>query len=104
MNPSCQSKLKINHSKRQFPACQKWALLLKTSMETARAPFRGGEVFAFISLFERWFLSTDSQAGDFLPWLIGGSRGPSHCGIGVSEPQDTGFDKLQEMIKLEIVS
>ena len=73
-------------------------------MVTAKAPFRGGEVFAFTSLFERWFLSTDSQAGDFLLRWIEGSRGPSYCGIGVSEPQDTGFDKIEEMKRLENVA
>jgi hypothetical protein len=94
MNTRRPTKFKKNLSQRHFPACKKGMLLLKSNIETAKAPFRGGAAFAFTSLFERWFLSTDSQAGDFLPLLNGGLRDPSHCGVGVSEPQDTGFDKI----------
>jgi hypothetical protein len=94
MNTRRQTKSKKNRSQRHFPACKKRMLLLKTNIETAKAPLRGGEAFAFTSLFERWFLSTDSQAGDFLPRLNEGSRDPSHCGGEVAGPQDTGFDKI----------
>jgi hypothetical protein len=94
MNPRLPTLFKNISSQRHFPACQKWAHLLKTQMETAMAPFRGGVVFAFTSLFERWSLLTDSQAGEFLLRWNGGSRDPRSCGIGVSEPQDTGFDKI----------
>jgi hypothetical protein len=104
MNARRFTKSKKNTSQGHFPACQEAAFLLQIKMETAMAPLRGGAVVAFTSLFERWFLSTDSQAGDFLPRLIGGSRGPSYCGIGVSEPQDTGFDKIEEMRRLENVA
>jgi hypothetical protein len=70
MNPRHPAIAKKNHSQSYFPACQEWAILLKTKMAAATAPFRGGAVLAFISLFERWFLSTDSQAGEFLLGLI----------------------------------
>jgi hypothetical protein len=66
MNLPFQTKTKNNRSEIHFHACQKWSALIKTTMEAAMAPLRGGKVFAFISLFERWFLSTDSQAGEFL--------------------------------------
>jgi hypothetical protein len=66
MNLPLPTKTKNNRSEIHFPACQKWTGLLKIIMGAAMAPFRGGKVFAFISLFERWFLSTDSQAGEFL--------------------------------------
>jgi hypothetical protein len=66
MNHFLQTKPKNNCPEIHFHACKKWAGLLKIIIEAAMAPFRGGKVFAFISLFERWFLSTDSQAGEFL--------------------------------------
>jgi hypothetical protein len=104
MNPRPPTKSKKIPAEKHFPACKKRAHLLKTKMETALAPLKGGEAVAFTSLFERWFLSTDSQAGDFLLWLIGGWRGPSSCGIEVSEPQDTGIDKILRTERLENIA
>jgi hypothetical protein len=104
MNSLPPTLSKKNRSLRHIPACKKAAHLLKTKTETARAPLRGRKEGAFTSLFERWFLSTDSQAGDFLLWLVGGSRGPSGCGTVVSEPQDAGTDKILEMKRLEKVA
>jgi hypothetical protein len=94
MNARRPTKSKKIRSQTHFRACQKRAFLLKNKTEMARTPLRGGKVFAFTSLFERWFLLTDSQAGDFLLRLNEGSRDPSHCGIEASEAQDTGSDKI----------
>jgi hypothetical protein len=104
MNRRLPTQSKKFLAQSHFPACKKKAPLLQTKMETAMAPFQGGEVVAFTSLFERWFLSTDSQAGDFLPWLIGGSRGPRNCGVGSAQPQDTGIAKILKMERLENVA
>src|SRR5580658_8483599 len=101
MNTSCQYHLQYFLAESSFPACQKSEFLLQAHHETAMAPFRGGEVLAFTSLFERWFLSTDSQAGDFLPRLIRGSGGTSNCGLRDAEALNIGFDKITEMKALE---
>jgi hypothetical protein len=94
MNPARPQHTKNIPSQSDFPACKRTPLLLKRKIETTLAPFRERRSFEFTSLFERWSISTHSQAGVFLLRLIGGSRDTSHCGIGVSEPQDTGFDKF----------
>jgi hypothetical protein len=104
MNSRHPHHLKYFSSQSHFPACQKRLFLLQTKTETARAPFQGGEVFAFTSLFERWFLSTDSQAGDFLLRFVGGSHDPSPCGVDLAEPLNTGFDKIMEMRELENIA
>jgi hypothetical protein len=74
----------------------KSSFLLKTKMETASVLFPRRRSFEFTGLFERCSISTHSQAGVFLLWLIGGSGDPSPSGIGFSGPQDTGFDKFDE--------
>jgi hypothetical protein len=96
MNTSRPQNAKKIPSQSDFPACQRTPLLLKTKMDTALAPFRQRRRFEFTSLFERWSIWTHSQAGVFLLRLFGGSRDPIHCGMGVSEPQNTGFDKFEE--------
>jgi hypothetical protein len=101
MNARCQFDFKNFLGQTHFLACAKTLFLLQAQSGTAMASFRGGEVLAFTSLFERWFLSTDSQAGEFLLRLIGGSLAPSHCGMEAQEPLDTGFNKIIEMAVLE---
>jgi hypothetical protein len=103
MNPPRPQNAKKILSQSDFPACKETLLLLQTKIETALLPFRQRRNFKFTSLFERWSNSTHSQAGVFLLRLFGGSRDPIHCGIGISKPQDTGFDKFEEMKRLEIV-
>jgi hypothetical protein len=97
MNHARPPQAKNIPSQSDFPACKKTAHLLKTKTETALAPFRQRRSCKFTGLFERWSISTHSQAGVFLLRLFGGWRDPIHCGVGVWEPQDTGFDKFEEM-------
>jgi hypothetical protein len=104
MNARCQIHFKNFPKKTHFRACAQALFLLQEKTEAAMASFRGGEVVAFTSLFERWFLSTDSQAGEFLLRLVGGSPAPSHCGMGAQEPLDTGFNKFIEMAALEKIA
>jgi hypothetical protein len=104
MNAPRQLHLQNFLSQRHFLACKNLISLLKANTEAVMAPFRGGKVFAFSSLFERWFLSTDSQAGDFLPRWIRGSCDPSHCGIWVAEPLNTEFDKITKTKLLENIA
>jgi hypothetical protein len=101
MTPRRPSRPKDFHKEKRFHACAKPLFLLQAQTETAIAPFRGREVFEFTSLFERWFLSTDPQAGDFLLRLDAGSSSTRDCGVGGLEPQDTGLDKTEEFKKLE---
>jgi hypothetical protein len=104
MKPRRHQFFKNFRTENKFPACKKSILLLKTKMETARVPSQQRRSFEFTSLFERWSIPTDSQAGVFLLRLAGGSRDAIHCGIEVSEPQDAGFNKLNERIRLEIIA
>jgi hypothetical protein len=104
MNTQHQLHLQTFLWQRHFLACKKLVFLLKANTEAAMVPFRGGKVFAFTSLFERWFLSTDSQAGLFLPRWNRGSDDPSYSGIEVIEPLNTDFDKTIKTKLLENVA
>jgi hypothetical protein len=104
MNTLCHQQFEKNRCKSDFPACQKSPLLLKTKKETAMMPFQQQRSFKFTGLFERWSTPTSSQAGVFLLRLTGGSRGSSHCGLRVAEPQDTVFDKIKKMRRLANVA
>jgi len=104
MNTQHQLHLQTFLWQRHFLACKKLVFLLKANTEAAMVSFRGGKVFAFTSLFERWFLSTDSQAGLFLPRWNRGSDDPSYSGIEVIEPLNTDFDKTIKTKLLENVA
>ena len=104
MNARCQFDFKNFPKKTHFRACAKTLFLLQEKTEAAMASFRGGEVFAFTSLFERWLNSTHSQAGVFLPLLFGGPCDPIHCVIGSQEPQDTVFNKFEERDRLGVIA
>jgi hypothetical protein len=104
MNSPRPQRLKKNPSQSDFPACKNAPLPLKTKRETALVPFQQQRSIEFTGLFERWSISTHSQAGVFLLRLIGGSCDPIRCGIWVSEPQDACFDKIEEKIRLEVLA
>jgi hypothetical protein len=96
MNPA-RSNTKKFPSQSDFLACKKTALLLKTRIETATQPFQQRRSSKFTSLFECVSKAPYLQAGIFLLRFSGGSIDPIPCGLGVQRPQDTGFDKFDEM-------
>src|SRR5208283_4020590 len=93
-------KIRLFASQSHFTTCQKMPILLKTKTETAVGAVSKQRSFAFTSLFECWSLTAISQAGGFLLRLDGGSRDPIRCGFWASQPQDAGFDKIEESKRL----
>jgi hypothetical protein len=87
-----------------IPACRIIFLLLKITIGAAGTPSQQRRSFNFTSLFERWLISTHSQAGVFLLRLIGGSRDPIPSGVGPSKPQDAEFIKSNKMTRLAVVA
>jgi len=85
----------------RFPACNAPPRLLKAKGKTAEVPYPSGEEInspACSSIDQK---RQSPQAGGFLLRLVGGSGRAIHCGIAVSGPQDTGFDKIEEMMALD---
>jgi hypothetical protein len=104
MNLARAYNAKKNLAQSDFPACKKAALLLKTKMETAPAPFRQRRSPEFTSLFERWSFQNAPRRVFFCFVFLGGSHNPMGCGIGILEAQDTGLDKFAERKRLAIVA
>jgi hypothetical protein len=96
MNAPLRHQSKKNERQGHFRACKNRPVQLKTRIETALSAVPTAQSVESICLFERSSNSKHSQAGEFLPWLPGGSGDPIHCGFGCYEPQDTGIDKFEE--------
>jgi hypothetical protein len=103
MNRQNLNSRKKIRSQSHFPACKTPAVLLKTKYKTAERPCRSGKILSSPACSSIDQKRQSPKAGDLLLRWVGGSRCPIDCGIEASEPQDTGFDKIEEFIALETI-